>query len=159
MKMITKRGIFLWIMCILFLCGIIFLSFSLVTEGSDWVMKPYNRHIYSDGQLVAAGKIKDCNGNVLSETQDGNRVYSEDKATRLSTLHTVGDPRNFISNGVQTAFKSELVGYNVVSGVYGSENGKDITLTIDSEINKIAYEALGSKKGTIAVVKNMRAFI
>ena len=152
MKMITKRGIFLWIMCILFLCGIIFLSFSLVTEGADWVMKPYNRHIYSDGQLVAAGKIKDCNGNVLSETQDGNRVYSEDKATRLSTLHTVGDPRNFISNGVQTAFKSELVGYNVVSGVYGSENGKDITLTIDSEINKIAYEALGSKKGTIAVV-------
>ena len=152
MKMITKRGVFLWIMCALFLCGIIFLSFSLVTEGADWVMKPYNRHIYSDGQLVAAGKIKDCNGNVLSETQDGDRVYSEDKATRLSTLHTVGDPRNFISNGVQTAFKSELVGYNVVSGVYGSENGKDITLTIDSEINKIAYETLGSKKGTIAVV-------
>ena len=150
--MITKRGVFLWIMCALFLCGIIFLSFSLVTEGADWVMKPYNRHIYSDGQLVAAGKIKDCNGNVLSETQDGDRVYSEDKATRLSTLHTVGDPRNFISNGVQTAFKSELVGYNVVSGVYGSENGKDITLTIDSEINKIAYETLGSKKGTIAVV-------
>ena len=79
-------------------------------------------------------------------------MYSDDKKTRLSTLHTVGDPRNFISNGVQTAFKAELVGYNIVSGVYGSGTGNDLTLTIDSEINKIAYDALGSKKGTIAVV-------
>lgn len=152
MKMITKRGIFLWIMCAVFLIGIGFLTFSLVSEGSQWVMKPYNRHIYSDGQLIAAGKIQDINGVVLSETKDGERVYSDDKQTRLSTLHTVGDPRNFISNGVQTAFKAELVGYNVVSGVYGAGTGNDLTLTIDSEINKIAYDALGSKKGTIAVV-------
>lgn len=152
MKMITKRGIFLWIMCAVFLFGIGFLTFSLVSEGSQWVMKPYNRHIYSDGQLIAAGRIQDVNGVVLSETKDGERVYSDDKETRLSTLHTVGDPRNFISNGVQTAFKTELVGYNVVSGVYGAGTGNDLSLTIDSEINKIAYDALGSKKGTIAVV-------
>ena len=39
MKMITKRGIFLWVLCALFVCGIAFLTFSLVTDGSTWVMK------------------------------------------------------------------------------------------------------------------------
>lgn len=155
MKMITKRGIFLWILCILFIGGLGFLTFSLVAEGSTWVMKSYNRHVYSDGQLIAAGAVKDRNGVVLSETKDGKRVYSEDKEIRLSTLHTVGDTRGFISTGVQTAFESQLVGYNVLSGVYGIErygSGNDVTLTIDSEINRIAYDALGDKKGTIAVV-------
>lgn len=155
MKMITKRGIFLWVLCALFIGGIIFLSFSLATEGSTWVMKNYNRHVYSDGQLIAAGKIKDRNGVVLSESKDGERVYSDDKSTRLSTLHLVGDTCGFISTGVQTVFEKQLVGYNIVNGVYDIDkygSGNDLTLTVDSEINKVAYDALGDKKGTIAVV-------
>ncbi len=155
MKMITKRGIFLWILCALFICGIVFLSVSLVTEGSEWVMKTYNRHVYSDGQLIAAGAVTDKNGVVLSESEDGERVYSEDRETRLATLHIVGDTRGFISTGVQTQFESELVGYNVVDGVYNimrNSGGNDLALTIDSEINKVALDALGDYKGTIAVV-------
>ena len=118
-------------------------------------MKNYNRHVYSDGQLIAAGKIKDKNGVVLSESKDGERVYSDDKDTRLSTLHLVGDTRGFISTGVQTIFEKQLVGYNVVNGVYNIDKygaGNDLILTVNSEINKIAYDALGDKKGTIAVV-------
>lgn len=155
MKMITKRGIFLWILCALFIVGVGFLTFSLVADGSEWVMKSYNRHVYSDGQLIAAGAIKDKNGVVLSESKDGERVYSDDKETRLSTLHAVGDTRGFISTGVQTQFESQLVGYNVVDGVYNivkNSGGNDLTLTIDSEINKVALDALGDYKGTIAVV-------
>lgn len=112
-------------------------------------MKNYNRHVYSDGQLIAAGKIKDKNGVVLSESKDGERVYSDDKDTRLSTLHLVGDTRGFISTGVQTVFEKQLVGYNVVNGVYNIDKygaGNDLILTVDSEINKIAYDALGDKK-------------
>lgn len=155
MKTITKRGIFLWILCVLFIGGIVFLSYSLVADGSEWVMKTYNRHVYSDGQLIAAGAIKDKNGVVLSESKDGERVYSDDKDTRLSTLHVIGDPRGFISTGVQSTFESQLVGYDVLNGVYEIKKnggGNDLVLTIDSEINKVAYEALGDKKGTIAVV-------
>ena len=155
MKMITKRGIFLWILCALFIFGIGFLTFSLVSQGSDWVMKTYNRHVYNDGQLIAAGAIKDKNGVVLSESKDGERVYSDDKETRLATLHVVGDTRGFISTGVQTQFESQLVGYNIVDGVYNikkNSGGNDLTLTIDSEINKVALDALGDYKGTIAVV-------
>lgn len=154
MKMITKRGIFLWILCALFLAGLGFMTYSLISDGSEWVMKPYNHHVFSDGQLIAAGKITDRDGELLVETKDGERSYSESKKTRIATLHAVGDKRGFISTGVQSEFESELVGYNVLFGVYEIERynrGNDMELTIDSEINELAYAALDGRKGTIAV--------
>lgn len=131
------------------------MTYSLAAHGSEWVMKSYNGHVYSNGQLVAAGAIKDRNGIVLSETKNGERIYNDDKKIRLSTLHAVGDKQGFISTGVQSVFKSELVGYNVLFGVYEVGRygkGNDMNLTLDAEINKVAYEALGNYKGTIAVV-------
>lgn len=155
MKMITKRGIFLWIMCILFVAGLGFLTYSLAADGSDWVMKIYNRHIYSNGELIAAGDITDRDGVVLATTKDDERVYNDDKQIRLATLHTVGDMKGFISTGVQANYQSELVGYNLLTGVYKNEKygkGNNVKLTIDAEINKVAYNALGDYKGTVGVV-------
>ena len=74
MKMITKRGIFLWILSFAFLIGIGFMTYSLVTEGSTWVMKSYNHHVYKSGELIAAGTIYDSNKVALVSTKDGNRV-------------------------------------------------------------------------------------
>jgi peptidoglycan glycosyltransferase len=155
MKMITKRGIFLWILCILFVAGIVFLTVSFVNNGSEWAMKRYNYHLYSNGELIGAGTIYDKNGEVLAQTVDGKRAYSDSATTRKSTLHIVGDPKNFISTGVQSVFDSRLTGYNLLLGVYNIERygkGNDMTLTIDSDICDIAYKALDGKKGTIGVV-------
>lgn len=155
MKMITKRGIFLWILSILFVAGIVFMTYSLVTNADSWVMKRFNSHVYSNGELVGAGTIYDTNGKILAETVDGERVYAEDKITRKSTLHIVGDKKNFISTGVQSIYDAKLTGYNLLYGVYNIERygrGNDLTLTIDSEICDIAYDALNGKKGTVGVV-------
>lgn len=155
MKMITKRGIFLWIMSILFVVGIVFMTVSLVTNGDTWVMKRFNHHVYSNGELVGAGTIYDADGEVLAETVDGERVYAESKTTRKATLHVVGDQKNFISTGVQSIYDAKLTGYNLLFGVYNIERfgkGNDLTLTIDRDICDIAYEALNGKKGTVGVV-------
>lgn len=155
MKMITRRGIFLWILSILFIVGIVFMTVSLVSNGDEWVMKRFNRHVYSNGELVGAGTIYDKNNKPLVQTVDGKRTYAESKTTRKSTLHVVGDPKNFISTGVQSAFDSKLTGYNLMLGVYNIERygkGNDLKLTIDSEICDTAYKALNGRKGTVGVV-------
>jgi len=155
MKMITKRGIFLWILCALFVAGIVFLTVSFVSHGDEWAMKRYNRHLYSNGELIGAGTIYDANDKVLAQTKDGERVYSDNKTTRKSTLHVVGDPKNFISTGVQSTFDSKLTGYNIMFGVYNIERygkGNDMKLTIDSDICNAAYKALDGRKGTIGIV-------
>ena len=100
MKMITRRGLFLIALIVAFLGCLGFLIYSFVTEGSDWVMKPYNSHIYYNGELTGAGKITDVNGRSLAETVDGKREYNDSATTRRSTLHTVGDTKGFISTGV-----------------------------------------------------------
>jgi len=155
MKMIAKRGIFLWILSALFVAGIIFLTVSFVTNGSEWAMKRYNHHLYSDGELIGAGTIYDCRGKVLAQTVDGKRKYSDYSTTRKSTLHIIGDPKNFISTGVQSVFEPKLTGYNIMFGVYNIARygkGNDMKLTINSRICNKAYEALNGRKGTIGIV-------
>ena len=155
MKMITKRGIFLWIMSILFIVGLVFLTVSLVQNGDTWVMKRFNRHVYSNGELIGAGTVYDKDGDVLAETKDGERVYSDSATTRKSTLHVVGDPKNFISTGVQSVYSAKLTGYSLLFGVHNIQRygkGNDLKLTIDRDICDEAYKALNGRKGTVGIV-------
>lgn len=155
MKMITKRGIFLWILSILFVAGMVVLIVSFVNNGSEWAMKRYNKHLYSNGELIGAGTIYDSNEIPLAQTVDGKRIYAESKTTRKSTLHIVGDPKNFISSSVQATYDSRLTGYNLMFGVYSLKRygkGNDLKLTVDSEICNTAYKALDGRKGTVGVV-------
>lgn len=155
MKMITKRGIFLWIMSLAFVVGLVFMTVSLVQNGDTWVMKRFNHHVYSNGELIGAGTIYDKDGDVLAETKDGDRVYSDSAITRKSTLHVVGDPKNFISTGVQSVYSARLTGYSLLFGVHNIQKygkGNDLKLTIDRDICDEAYKALDGRKGTVGIV-------
>ena len=37
---------------------------------------------------------------------------------RKATLHVIGDSQGFISTGIQTLYRSNLIGYNFVDGIY-----------------------------------------
>ena len=155
MKMIRRRGYFLLILIIAFLVGSGILIYSYSAHAGEWAMKTYNKHLYNYGTLVGAGTVYDSNGKELAKTVDRERVYAENRITRKSTLHIVGDPKNFISTGVQRNFGTKLTGYNKVFGVYSLKKygkGDDLKLTIDSEICKEAYNALDGRKGTVGVV-------
>ena len=91
MKMITRRGIFLWILVFAFVFGLGFMTYSLLSDGDSWVMQPYNSHLYHNGELIGAGKITDRNGRSLAETNNGKREYNDSLTTRKATLHAVGD--------------------------------------------------------------------
>lgn len=155
MKMITRRGTFLLVLVIAFLGGLGFLTYSLFTDGHNWVMKPYNSHIYYNGELIGAGKITDANGRSLAETVDGKREYNDSLTTRKATLHAVGDTKGFISTGVQNVYEAKLTGYNILTGIFSAANGNsnDMELTIDADVCDVAYKALSDyKAGCVGVV-------
>ena len=155
MRMISRRGMSLYVLILLFLVGCGILSYNLVTNSSEWAMNKVNKHLYSSGSLATAGDIRDINGNILVTTENGVRVYNKNKSIRMGTLHTVGDSSGYIANGMQTAFRDELTGYTLLDGVYNLKRygkGNDITLTLNSNICKTAYNALGNKNGTVAVM-------
>ena len=155
MKMITRRGLFLIVLIVAFLGCLGFLIYSFATDGDEWVMQPYNSHIYYNGELTGAGKITDVNGRSLAETVEGQREYNDSATTRRSTLHTVGDTKGFISTGVQNVYEARLTGYNILTGIFSAANGNsnDMELTIDADVCDVAYEALeGYKAGCVGVV-------
>ena len=69
----------------------------------------------------------------------------------MANLHVVGDLYGNISTGALSAFASQLTGYNLLLGAFGAERGNNLYLTVDAELNETAYQALGGKKGTVAV--------
>ena len=138
----------------LFLAGVIVLAATFGINAEAWVFKRANKHIYSSGQIVAAGTIYDRNGKVLAQTVDGERKYNSSSTVRRATLHTVGDLEGFISTGAHNAFRGELTGYNFLNGVYDLKRngaGNDITLTIDADLCVTAYNALNGRKGAVGV--------
>lgn len=153
MKTTGRRSIVLYILLLCFLGGMAWFGVRLLNDGGKWVSQAYNGHIYDSGSAAAPGKIYDRNGILLAETQEGKRVYSENKKIRLSLLHTVGDSSGYIGTSVQATKRAELMGYNIFTGInktplteFGSN---DIKLTLDAEICSAAYEGLGGKNGSV----------
>lgn len=154
MNTTSKRARVVYIFVALLLAGVLYLCFSVVTNGGEWVMNRANRHIYTNGVLNSAGNIYDRNGDILAQSVDGGkRTYNEEKSVRKAMLHTVGDSQGFISTGVQNLYKKELIGYNVFTGLYtaGQTLGNDIYLATDNSVAKAALKALGDRKGAVAV--------
>lgn len=152
MKKVGKRSMVLLLLSAVILTCLTLYIFRLVESGGDWVSRPFNQTVYSGGELIV-GTVLDKNGLVLSSVEDGSRTYSTDADIRMATLHVVGDPDGNIGTSALTAFASQLIGYNFFTGAYWrTELGKNLTLTIDAELNVAAYKALGGQNGAVGIM-------
>ncbi len=151
MKKIEKRAFLCMIIVIFLLGGTGYFVYKWVDEGADWATFYANQHIYYEGNLNV-GKIHDRNGDYLAQNSKKGVIYNDSKDVRLATAHAVGDGMGHIATGAQYAFRSKLVGFNVVEGTYSiSSSGRNLYMTIDAPTNVAAYKALGSHNGFVGV--------
>ena len=154
MKITAKRAAVVYALIIAFLAGVAILTASIMVNGSEWASNKANRHIYTGGTIINAGTIYDRNGVALAKSSDNERIFADGAALRKSVLHVVGDNAGYISTGTHHIFRDTLSGYSPVEGIYRLKQtgtGTDIHLNIDSEANKIAFNALGEFNGAVAV--------
>lgn len=154
MNTIYKRAMVLYALIGAFVIGIGLFIAGIFMNGSEWASNRANRHIYSNGTIVNAGTIYDINGVELAKSSDNERIFANSAAIRKAVLHVVGDTSGFISTGTHHIYRDVLSGYSLVEGIYNLKQtgtGNDVTLNIDSQANKIAYEALGNYDGAVAV--------
>ncbi len=153
MKTTARRGILVFLLVGVVVGGLGVLGFRFAVNGEKWATLRANEHLTENGSFIGAGKVTDRNGEVLASTEKEKRKYNESERIRRSTLHIVGDTEGYISSGVQTAYKTKLTGYNLVTGMYSLTKygkGNDVSLTIDSEICADAYDALKGRNGVVA---------
>ena len=154
MKRLLRRTVAAYVLLTAFLAGLGFFLFSYATSGKDWALHSANRHIYQAGNLVTTGPITDRNGEILAQSTEEGRTYHENKTTRRSLLHLIGDTEGFINNSVQKNFGSLLAGYNPLSGIhYLKEYDRpgSVQLTVSASVCRVAMEQLGGRKGAVCV--------
>ena len=153
MNKIKRRAMIILALVVLLALGAAYFLITLEADGEDWAGFASNTHTHQNGVLTA-GQVRDRNGVLLLSTdEEGHRVYNDDWGIRLSTLHAVGDPAGNIGGSAVNAFDRQLMGYNMVNGVYSfSGQGRDVYLTVDAELNKVAWNALDGRRGCVAVM-------
>lgn len=147
MKQVKRRTWFCLVFTLLLLIGVgIFLG-RYLSDGGEWASFRANRHIYSKSGQLLSGAILDRNGNTLYDA--ASNTYSTDKTIRRATLHAVGDQSGNIATGAKLAFGAKLGGFNPILGT--TAGGHNLYLTLDQNLNSIAYGALNGQKGTVGL--------
>lgn len=151
MKKIEKRAIMCLLLAFVLLTGVGIFSYRYVAHGDDWASYEGNRDVYNEGDL-SKGKLYDTNGTLLMQNTPDGMIFNDDASVRTALMHITGDKDNNISTGANRAFTDELIGYNLINGIYSLNNaGKDVSLTLDANICATAYEALAGRSGTVGV--------
>lgn len=150
MNRIAHRTTIALLLIVILICGMLFFIGEYLMKADDWAVFSGNPHVYT-GSNIGCGLIYDADGNLLLDATK-KRIYAEDYATRLATLHWLGDRNGNISAPAVTYYSEEMSGYDLVNGLYSyAGTGGSATMTISAYLQKTALDALGSRKGTVAV--------
>jgi peptidoglycan glycosyltransferase len=153
MKNLARRTVASLLVVAVFALGFGVYLVEYFVDGGDWAAFQVNGHVYADG-VLATGSIIDRGGLPLAYVSGGRRSFSDDYATRVATLHVVGDAEGNIGTGLLSAYDTQLMGYNIFGGVYSiTGQGNTLRATIDAGVCRAALKALGGMNGA-AVVYN-----
>lgn len=150
MNRVASRAAIAILLVLLLVAGLGFFVAEYVMNAKEWVMFPGSPHVYSGGN-IGCGVVVDTDGNLLLDMENG-RTYASSETLRKATVHWLGDRYGSISAPALPTYAAALAGYDLVNGVYayGDASGT-AKLTLSSQVQTAALEAMGDKKGTVAV--------
>ena len=133
MKKLEARALMCIALAAALIIGLCIFIGRLVVHGDEWASFYANTHVYSEGRL-AVGTVYDRNGEVLLANDGEGPHYNSDAGVRRGTVHVVGDKDMNISTAVNYVFRSDIIGYNFVTGTNGSlfADNRTLKLTIDT---------------------------
>ncbi len=150
----------LFVVLALFVALAVYFVYALYTYGNRWQTNPYNVRLQDQKSAVTAGDILDRNGTVLASTDaEGNRTYIDDKSTRLSLAHVIGDSYGLTGSGAESLFANYLLGmdsslFERLGALFSGQKqrGSNVKLTVDAKLNDCAAENLSGYKGAVVVM-------
>ncbi|MBQ7800732.1 MAG: penicillin-binding protein [Oscillospiraceae bacterium] len=150
MNRVSNRASAVFLLIVVLLGGLGFFLYEYCTTADQWVVSAGSPHVYNSTN-IGCGQVVDRSGTMLLDLT-ASRVYAGDQTIRKSTLHWLGDRQGKISAPAVSHYAREMTGYDLIDGLYSySGNAGQAVLTLSSDIQKVALEALGDRKGTIGV--------
>lgn len=150
MNRVSKRASALLLLILLLSGGLGFFVYEYFTKAETWIVSPGSPHIFNSTN-IGCGQVTDRSGQMLLDIT-ASRTYSDDLLVRMSTLHLLGDRQGRISAPAIAHYGREMTGYDLVDGLYSYDGSAgEAILTVSSEVQAAALEALGDRKGTIGI--------
>ena len=150
MNRIASRAWVAMVFVLALVAGMAFFLFEFHENAEDWVLFSGSPHVYSGGK-IKNGTVTDREGNLLVDFSNG-RSYAKSSELRQSVLHWTGDRSGNISTPALYHYTAQMNGYDLLNGVYSyADKRGEMTLTLSSQVQQVALEALGDRKGTVAV--------
>ena len=141
MKKVKNRAWSSLIIAMLLVVGLGVYLVKLTDNGGAWAT-------YFNGG-TPGGTILDRGGVTLYSSTDSGVSWAADYTTRLACYHLIGDSTGNVRTGALRQFRDKLTGYSFVNG---SSSGKTLQLTVDSNLNTAAYNALAGRNGAVMLM-------
>ena len=145
MKTITERAVSVLLLAALIIAGMLVFLVRYVGHGRDWA------YAYARSDVAVSGTLLDRNGVLLAFFNANTSEYASSRETRMANYHVTGDYWGRTGTGVLFSFAHGMQGYSLLTGTTRSRSG-DLKLTVDSELNRIVYEAIGDRNGAAMLV-------
>ncbi|WP_027627543.1 peptidoglycan D,D-transpeptidase FtsI family protein [Ruminiclostridium cellobioparum] len=151
------------IFLIVFIVLISYLSYFTLFRGPEIATRPDNRRMWDIRNKVVRGTIYDKNGKELSVSEKAkNNQYKRTYKGGAATAHVLGyyDPQYGIS-GLENLYDSYLssnISASFMAWVGNGfkevdKKGDDVYTSLDLGLQQTAYNALGSSRGSVVVIK------
>lgn len=151
------------IFLIVFVVLISYLAYFTLIKGPDIVTRPDNRRMWDIRNKVVRGTIYDRDGKVLSVSEKaGKNGYKRVYKGGAATAHVLGyyDAQYGIT-GLENLYDSYLssnISASFLAWLGNSfkevdKKGDDVFTSLDYSVQKAAYDALGSSRGSVVVLK------
>lgn len=150
MHKVAKRTMILFALVGPLLAGMLLFVVRFAVNSGDWAVFEGAPHVYNGGN-IGCGVVVDAD-NVLLLDMLKDRSYSNSEAIRKSTIHWLGDRYGYISAPAVAEYAEEMAGFDLLNGVYDYGDNKGVAkLTISTQVQTAALEAMGDYHGTVAV--------
>ncbi len=149
-----------YVFIFIFLVLAVYYVYFMAAKSDQFINNPYNKRINSLSRFVKRGDIISSDGQVLATTElgaDGEDVRKYPYGRMFS--HVVGYNVNG-GLGIERDHNFELLRSHefifsqIVSDISGGKSSGDVCVTtLDTEIQKAAYDALGNRRGAVVVME------
>ena len=150
MNRIARRSTAVIILAVIMVSGLSFFLVEYFMYADQWVISKGSPHVY-DGSNIGCGIVTDRDGILLLDDRN-ERVFSEDQKIRMSTIHWVGDRYGYIQAPAVAHYAKEMAGFDPIGGLYSYSGVGQATLSLSARLQVAAMEALGDRKGSIAIM-------
>ncbi|MGL4789796.1 MAG: peptidoglycan D,D-transpeptidase FtsI family protein [Anaerotignaceae bacterium] len=159
----TKKSIkqVIVLISILFLLAVVEIVKIVLVDSETMITNSYNTRINAVDNSVKRGDILDINGELMAYSQKEGDSYVRKYVNGKNSAHVLGytgvgkggieATQNFTLQKVHNEVKQRIATF--FNSEENEVEGNSIALTIDSNLQKIGTEALGTNKGAIVVME------